>query len=200
MSRPDPRHVARYPATAGACVLALCLLGCELDMVDQPRLEPLQRNPLVAGDRAQPLPLTDTVARGQLDDDELLHRGTVAGQPVDQFPFAISEADLQRGRERYEIHCVPCHGLLGDGRGMVVERGLKALPSYHEPRLRAAPAGYFFVVITQGFGTMLSYAGDIRPEDRWRIIAYIRALQLSQSLPVGQLSPQARTRLGQVAP
>jgi mono/diheme cytochrome c family protein len=169
-------------------------------MVDQPRLEPLQRSELFADGQAARPPLQGTVARGELEDDELLYRGTLAGRPADLFPFAITAADLQRGRERFEIHCVPCHGLLGDGQGVVVQRGLRAPPSYHQARLRAAPAGYFFGVISQGFGTMLGYAADIHPRDRWRIVAYIRALQLSQNARLDQLSPEARAQLDREGP
>jgi mono/diheme cytochrome c family protein len=190
----------RRNALRCACAALLCSFGCELDMVDQPRLGPLQRSELFPGKQAARQPPTGTVARDELEDDELLYRGTVAGRPADEFPFAIGESDLQRGRERYEIHCVPCHGVLGDGQGMIAQRGLKAPPSYHEQRLRAAPAGYFFTVITHGFGRMLSYAADIHPRDRWRIVAYIRALQLSQNASLAQLSPRARAQLAREAP
>lgn len=192
--------MSRHSALRCAYAALLCLLGCELDMVDQPRLGPLQRSELFPGNQAARQPPTGTVARDELEDDELLYRGTVAGQPADEFPFAIGEGDLQRGRERFEIHCMPCHGMLGDGRGMIVQRGLKAPPSYHDARLRAAPAGYFFTVITHGFGRMLSYAADVHPRDRWRIVAYIRALQLSQNASLDQLSPQARSQLAREAP
>ena len=125
-------------------------------------------------------PVEGTVARGQLRTDELLYTGKVNGAVADLFPFPITAADLSRGRERYNIYCSPCHDYTGSGNGMIVQRGFPAPPSFHIDRLRQAPAGHFFDVMTNGFGLMYSYASRVSPEDRWRIAAYIRALQLSQ--------------------
>jgi mono/diheme cytochrome c family protein len=111
------------------------------------------------------------------------------------FPFPVGANDLARGRERYEIYCSPCHGFSGEGNGMIVQRGLSPPPSYHIERLRQAPAGHFVAIMTNGFGKMFSYSARVSPEDRWRVAAYIRALQLAQSAPVTQLSSAERQKL-----
>ena len=142
----------------------------------------------------------DTVARGHLRSDELLYTGKVNGVIADTFPFAITGQDLDRGRERYNIYCTPCHGRAGDGEGMIVQRGFSAPPSYHIERLRKAPAGHFFDVITNGYGRMFSYASRVSPEDRWRIVAYIRALQLSQQAGIDDVPEAARQHLLETRP
>ena len=119
--------------------------------------------------------------RGFLHEDELLYTGKVGSDMATTFPFAITRADLDRGQERFNIYCAPCHGRTGEGNGMVVQRGFKAPPSYHIDRLRTAPVGYFFDVITNGFGAMPDYSAQVTPEDRWLIVAYIRALQLTET-------------------
>jgi hypothetical protein len=134
------------------------------------------------------------VARGQLHEDSYLYTGKVGNNPGDYMPFPVSEDVLARGRERFNIYCAPCHSRLGDGNGMIVQRGYRAPPSYHTERLRKAPLGYFFDVITNGFGAMPDYASQIPVRDRWTIVAYIRALQLSQDatlsdVPQGQKVP-----------
>jgi mono/diheme cytochrome c family protein len=118
---------------------------------------------------------------------------------VNTFPFPIDEAALDRGQERYNIYCSVCHGRTGDGLGMIVRRGYRKPPSYHDDRLRQAPAGYFFDVITNGFGAMPDYSAQISPEDRWKIIAYIRALQLSQQATVADVPPDKRDKVGSAA-
>jgi mono/diheme cytochrome c family protein len=168
--------------------------------------------------------LEGTVARGELRDDIEFYTGKLAGfnqnttkssaepasQSADQsgsaatpelqgfvteFPFQITEADLNRGQERFNIYCSVCHGPLGDGGGMIPKRGFRKPPSYHDDRLRKAPIGYFFDVITNGFGNMPDYSAQVEPIDRWRIIAYIRALQLSQSASVADVPPDKRAEL-----
>jgi mono/diheme cytochrome c family protein len=136
-----------------------------------------------------------TVARGQLRLDDHLYTGKVDGKLVATFPFPITHADLERGRDRYNIYCAPCHDSTGHGRGMIVLRGFPPPPSYHIPRLREAPVGHFFDVITNGLGNMYSYASRVSPEDRWRIIAYIRALQLSQSATLAEVPAAQRAEL-----
>lgn len=153
-------------------------------MYDQQKFEPLEATDFF-GDRRSSRPLVeDTVAQGQLKLDDHLYFGLekVDGDMVQarNFPFEITLADLERGRERFEIYCSVCHGLSGHGQGMVVRRGYKAAPSFHSDKLRSLPPGYFFGVISNGFGTMQSYAHQVPVEDRWRIAAYIRALQRSQ--------------------
>lgn len=174
--------------------------GCRRAMYDQPRYKPLAASAIFRdGASARPLE-PGTIARGQLDEDELLHTGRLNGQLADQFPFPIDRPALERGRERFMISCSPCHGATGDGRGMIVQRGFPPPPPLYgkaassptgsEPTyadLRDAPVGHFFDVITHGHGTMYSYASRIGVDDRWKIAAYIRALQLSQHATVEQL-------------
>ena len=136
-----------------------------------------------------------TVARGQLRTDELFYTGKINGVEADQFPFPITRADLDRGRERYNIYCTPCHDYTGTGNGMIVQRGFPEPPSYHIDRLRDAPVGHFYGVITDGFGAMYSYAARIEPADRWRIAAYIRVLQLSQNATVDAVPAADRDKL-----
>jgi mono/diheme cytochrome c family protein len=174
--------------------------GCETNMYDQPRYDALDTSAFfVDGTSARPR-IAHTVARSELHGDEALYRGTKDGRAVEAFPMPVTPDLLARGAQRYAIYCVPCHGALGDGSGVVVRRGFKRPPSYHIDRLRNAPVGYLFNVVTVGFGAMLSYAEDIRPEDRWAIIAHVRALQLSQHIEVAQLPDEARRQLEEQPP
>jgi len=168
--------------------LALGLLtGCRLTMADQPRYEPLEASTFFAdGASARPR-VADTVARSEFPQDEQLTTGRIDGQVADSFPFTITTAVLERGQERYAIFCTPCHGLAGDGTGIVVDYGMPQPTSFHDPDLRAEPAGYYFTVITNGTRIMPAYGSRIPPADRWAIIAYIRALQLSQYAEAEQL-------------
>ena len=167
----------------------LLLLGsCRLDMQVQPKFIPLRENDFFADQRSARPVIEGTVARGQLEDDPLLYTGKVNGKEVDQFPFAISDKDLARGRERFNIYCSPCHSQLGDGNGMIVQRGFKKPPSYADPRLLKAPVGHFFNVMTNGWGAMGDYSAQIPVADRWRIAAYIRALQLAQTANPGNVA------------
>lgn len=178
------------------CGVAL-LTSCRLDMRDQPRYEPLEESAFFA-DHASARPrVADTVARGQGAVDDQLHTGRVNGQVADSFPFTVTMAILERGQERYDIFCTPCHGLVGDGQGIVTEYGMPVPTSFHDPDLRAESTGYYFTVITNGTRVMPSYASRIRPADRWAIIAYIRALQLSQGADVTQLPADELPQLGQ---
>src|SRR5262249_52733402 len=137
-----------------------------------------------------------TVPRGFLRADAHLYEGKVNGQPATSFPFLITAADLDRGQERFNIYCSPCHGRTGEGNGMVVQRGFKQAADYHIDRLRQAPVGYFFDVITNGFGAMPDYKMQITPEDRWRVIAYVRALQLSHNAQAADVPADALRTLG----
>jgi mono/diheme cytochrome c family protein len=161
----------------------LTTIACRQDMHNQPRYKPLAATDFFGDGRSERPTIPDTVARGQLRIDEARYTGKVDGQDVDYFPIQISHADLVRGRERFDIYCTPCHGRLGNGHGMVVSRGLRQPPSYLDPRLVNAPVGHFFDVMTNGYGAMYSYASRVAPDDRWRITAYIRALQVSQNAP-----------------
>jgi mono/diheme cytochrome c family protein len=164
-------------------LMVFCLLilaGCRQDMHNQPKYRPLRPSTFFA-DHSSSRPIVEgTVARGALNDDEALFTGKVGGAPVTEMPFEITEADVNRGQERFNIYCTPCHDQTGNGRGMVVQRGYRQPPSFHIERLKQAPAGYFFDVMTNGFGAMPDYRAQVSPRDRWRIVAYIRALQLTQ--------------------
>jgi mono/diheme cytochrome c family protein len=169
--------------------------GCRQDMHDAPRYEAFEANSTFADNRASRTAPAGTVARGWLRDDEALYTGKLAGQPVDEFPFAIGRAELLRGQERFNIYCTPCHGKLGDGNGMVVQRGLRQAASYHQDRLRQEKLGYFYDVITNGFGAMQGYAEQIPVRDRWLIVAYVRTLQLSQHASVNEVPADQRGTL-----
>jgi mono/diheme cytochrome c family protein len=173
---------------AALTLMAAGAAGCRQDMHDAPRYDPLESSEIFAnGSSARPL-VAGTVARGQLNDDAFLHTGKGAdGLPVAAFPFAITHEDLDRGQERFNVYCSPCHGRTGVGNGMVVQRGYRQAQSLHIDRLRLAPEGYFFDVITNGFGVMPDYRAQITVEDRWRIIAYVRALQLSRQGATGDM-------------
>lgn len=163
---------------------ALLLCACRQDMQQQPRYDPLAPSAFFQDHRsARPL-VEGTVARGHLRLDRGFYTGKTGpgdDTTVAQFPFPVTREVLDRGRQRYDIYCSPCHSRVGDGQGMIVQRGFLAPPSYHTDRLRQAPVGHFVDVITNGYGSMHSYASRVAPVDRWKITAYIRALQLSQS-------------------
>lgn len=199
---PDSRSaLARRAGAAAVALAALVLAGCRQDMHDAPRYKPLAASDFFAnGSSARPLP-AGTVARGFLREDALLYTGrTAEGSLTSELPMPVTRALLVRGHERYDIFCAPCHGKLGDGQGMVVQRGFKPPSSYHVERLRQAPIGYLFDVMTNGFGVMPGYAPQVPAEDRWAIAAYVRALQLSQHYDAAKLSPEDRARLSQPEP
>jgi mono/diheme cytochrome c family protein len=179
--------VRRTLIVLGALSLSL-LASCREDMQNQPKFIPLRENQFYSDNRSARPIIEGTIARGQLEDDPLLYTGKVNGQEADQFPFPITEKDLARGRERFNIFCSPCHSQLGDGNGMIVQRGFKKPPSYFDPRLMKAPVGHFFNVITNGRGAMANYSAQVPVADRWRIAAYIRALQLAQTATSGDLA------------
>jgi cytochrome c553 len=176
-------------------VLALLLAGCRLDMHLQPKYLPYEPTDFFADGRSERQPVPGTVARGQLRVDELFYTGKENGVEANRFPFPITRADLERGRERYNVYCTPCHDYTGSGRGMIVQRGFPQPPSYHITRLREMPVGHFFQVMTNGFGAMYSYAARIEPADRWRIAAYIRVLQLSQNAKLQDVPEDERAKL-----
>jgi mono/diheme cytochrome c family protein len=150
-------------------------------MHDAPRYDPFEASATQPGASSAQMLVAGTVPRGFLNEDEHLYTGKVAGQPATSFPFAITRADLDYGQGRFNIYCSPCHGRTGEGNGIVVQRGFRQAASLHIDRLRQSPPGYFFDVITNGFGAMPSYNAQIPVADRWRIVAYIRALQLSHA-------------------
>lgn len=176
------------------------MTGCELRraMYDQPKYaRPLQESDFFADGRAS-RPLVEGAVQwspGEYTEDLLLTDGKDNGADSTVFPFAINADDLARGKERFNIYCSPCHDQSGSGNGMIVKRGFKAPPTYHQDRLRAAAPGYFYGVIKNGFGQMQGYAPQIPVDDRWRIVAYIRALQLSQNADPKDLPENLRAQL-----
>ncbi len=172
----------------------LALAGCRQDMHDQPRFKPLAKSDFYADLRSERPQAEGTVARGQYHEDTYFYSGKIGSDPGDYMPFPVTEDVLARGQQRFNIYCAPCHSRVGDGNGMIVQRGYRHPPSYHIDRLRKAPIGYFFDVMTNGFGAMPDYSAQVPPRDRWCIAAYIRALQLSQNatsadVPQGQKIP-----------
>ena len=164
--------------------------GCRIDMHVQPRQNPLSRSDFYSDQRSARPPVEGTVARGQLHEDSYFYTGKIGNNPGDAMPFAVTKEVLERGRERFNIFCAPCHSRLGDGKGFVPSRGFsKQPPSFHIARLKKAPLGYFYDVITEGFGIMPDYASQIPPQDRWDIVAYVRALQLSQNATMADVPP-----------
>ena len=178
----------------------LASAGCRQDMHDQPRFKPLAKSDFYADMRSAREPVEGTVARGQLHEDSYFYTGKIGSNPGDSMPFPVTPQVLARGRERFDIFCAPCHSRLGDGNGTVPARGFpRKPPSLHIERLRKSPLGYFYDVMTNGFGIMPDYASQIPAHDRWCIVAYIKALQLSQNatmadVPPGQAVPSATPR------
>lgn len=193
---PAKRNSARGAWLACLAAAGLLFSGCRLDMHVQPKYLPYTATTFFSDGRSERPVVPGTVARGQLRTDELFYTGRENGVAVDEFPFQITRADLERGRERYDIYCTPCHDYTGSGRGMIVQRGFPQPPSYHIQRLREAPVGHFYEVITNGFGAMYSYAARVQPADRWRIAAYIRVLQLSQNAKIDDVPQSERQKMG----
>lgn len=176
------------------CVCILTFAGCggtlRQDMANQPRQNPLSPATIFPDGRsARPL-LDNTVVHGSIADDDLF-----VPKDSNAFPLPLSQELMERGKERYAIFCTPCHGLQGDGMGMVTLRGMKHPPSYHQDRLRNVPNGYLFDVITNGFGAMSGYSAQVAPRDRWAIVAYLRALQVSRNAHVADLPANLKEKL-----
>ena len=178
-----------------ALIAAAASAACRQEMYDQPRYKALGRSRFFTDQRQARPPVDGTVARGMLRADSKLYAGKDGNTLVAQFPLPVTRALLDRGRQRFDIYCAPCHDRTGGGNGMVVQRGYRPPPSFHIERLRAQPVGHFFDVITNGFGAMPDYAAQVDAQDRWAIIAYIRALQLSQAAAVADVPPDARGEL-----
>jgi mono/diheme cytochrome c family protein len=175
-------------------LVAMCvvLAACRQDMHDAPSYDPLQQSAFFPDGAASRMLVANTVARGQLREDEHLYTGKVNGQVATEFPMPVTAEVMARGQERFNVFCSPCHGRTGLGNGTIVQRGFRAPPSYHEERLRNVPVGYFFDVMTNGFGAMQDYSAQVPVTDRWAIAAYIRALQLSQRASVSDVPADRR--------
>ena len=181
------RRAALVAAIAATSLLSAC--GIRLDMHDQPKFKPLRENTFYSDLRASRPLVEGTVARGQLGTDELFYTGKINGQEADQFPYPVTQQMIERGRERYNIYCSPCHSRVGDGNGMIVQRGFKKPPDYTEDRLMKIPVGHFVNVMTNGFGSMSEYKSQISISDRWAVAAYIRALQTARKAGASDVPP-----------
>jgi mono/diheme cytochrome c family protein len=170
-------------------------VGCRQDMHDQPKYKPFAASPFFADGRASRPLIDGTVARGHLDEDALFYTGKVGNEFAAEFPFAVTADVVQHGQQRFNVFCSPCHDRTGGGGGMIVQRGYRHPPSFHIDRLRQQRVGYFFDVMTKGFGTMPNYAQQVPPADRWAIVAYIRALQLSQHASLADVPEADRPQL-----
>lgn len=193
ISTPVMLRTSRFFVCLSAMLLLFAAGGCEnlhQDMGNQPKNKPLTPSDFFEDGRSERPLIENTVARGALAADEL-----VVAKDSNAFPVPVDMKLLERGEERYKIFCTPCHGLQGDGNGLIAMRGMKHPPSYHDDRLRKEPNGYFYDVITNGFGAMLGYSAQIPPRDRWAIIAYVRALQLSRNAPVNELPAELKEKL-----
>jgi mono/diheme cytochrome c family protein len=190
----------RTIARVALLLAVVALAACRQDMQDAPRYEPLEASAFFADGQSARMPVANTVSRNPLTDtDELLYTGRTNGTFANAFPMPITAAVLTRGEERYNIFCAPCHGRTGKGDGMIVQRGMRQPPSFMEDRLRNAAAGYFFDVMTHGFGAMQDYASQIPVQDRWAIVAYERVLQFSQHAAIDDVPDTLRDALDQPA-
>ncbi len=172
----------------GICLL---LVACHTDMYEQAYYEPDEPSAFFADGRANRPPVPNTIAIGQYLSDPVLFTGrTSEGELATGLPMELSEELIRRGQNRYNIYCAPCHGLTGDGNGIIARRGPMLVTSLHDDRLRTVPEGYLFDVISNGLGRMYGYASRVEPEDRWAIVAYVRALQLSQNANPDDVPPE----------
>ena len=183
------------PHVLAAVLASTVLAACRQDMHDAPRYEPLEASTFFADGRSSRMLVANTVPRGLLREDEHLYTGKIDGKPADLFPMPVTASTMARGQERFKVFCQPCHGATGEGNGMIVQRGFRRPPSYHEQRLLDAPAGYFFDVMTNGFGAMQDYSAQVPVADRWAIAAYIRALQASHRGTVADVPANRRGEL-----
>jgi mono/diheme cytochrome c family protein len=178
-------------AAFGAMAATLVLAGCRQDMQDQPKFFPQRGTDFYADGRSVRPQVENTVARNQLRENAYFYTGLINGKEGDGMPFPATLEVLERGQERYNVYCTPCHSRVGNGVGMIVQRGYMKAGSFHSARLETAPLGHFFHVISNGYGAMPDYAAQIVPEDRWAIVAYIKALQLSQKATQADVPPGA---------
>jgi mono/diheme cytochrome c family protein len=179
-------------------LVAMSVAGCHTDMWRQPKHEPLDASEFFAdGQASRPL-LPGTIARDHLREDGAFFTGSENGKWIDKMPLEVTKELVKRGQERYDIYCSPCHGRTGDGKGMIALRGFqlkRPVGNYHTDRLRNMPVGHFYDVITNGYGAMYSYASRVEPQDRWAIVAYIKALQLSQNATAEDADAEGKAKL-----
>jgi Cytochrome C oxidase, cbb3-type, subunit III len=185
-------NAARRVAAVCAIAAAGLLAGCRQDMQDQPKFIPQRGTDFYSDGRSARPQVENTVARGQLHEDAYFYTGMQDGKEGNAMPFPVTMQVLERGQERYNVYCTPCHSRVGNGAGMIVQRGYRPAGNFHTPRLMAAPLGHFFYVMTHGYGAMPDYAAQVAPADRWAIVAYIKALQLSQNAKREDAAPGAK--------
>ena len=185
-------RAARATALCGAFAATLVMAGCRQDMQDEPKFIPQRGTDFYADGRSARPQMENTVARGQLHEDSYFYTGLQDGKEGNTMPFPVTLQVLERGQERYNVYCTPCHSRVGNGEGMIVERGYRPAGDFHTPRLIAAPLGHFFNVMTNGYGAMPEYAAQVAPADRWAIVTYIKALQLSQNAKPADAAPDAK--------
>jgi mono/diheme cytochrome c family protein len=192
------RPFSQRLCVSASIILLVITAGCRQDMHDQPKYIPLRPSEFFADGRSERPLIEGTVARGHLNEDTAFYAGKGAdGKPADTFPFPVTKEVIERGQQRFNIYCAPCHDRLGNGDGMIVRRGYRKPPSYHIDRLRQISNGYIYDVITSGFGAMPDYSAQIEPRDRWAIVAYVRALQLSQNASINDVPAESRGQLSQ---
>ena len=172
---------ARLLGIPAAAVALMFAAGCRQDMQDQPKMIPQRESQFFADGRSARPQVLNTVARGQLHQDEYFYTGLVNGKEQDSLPFPATLEVLERGQERFNVYCTPCHSRVGNGLGMIVERGYKPAGNYHDAKRLAQPVSHYFWVMSNGYGAMPDYSAQLTPADRWAVAAYIRALQLSQN-------------------
>ena len=177
-------------ATAAIFALGMLMLaGCRQDMHNEPKFVPQRGTTFYADGRSVRPQVENTVARNQLHRDTYFDTGLIDGKEGDGMPFPVTATVLARGQEQFNVYCTPCHSRVGNGAGMIVQRGYAPAGNLHTPRMEAAPLGHFFHVITYGYGAMPDYSAQVVPEDRWAIVAYIKALQLSQHATQSDVAP-----------
>ncbi|MBS1702294.1 MAG: cytochrome c [Armatimonadetes bacterium] len=177
---------------------AITVVGCNTDMWVQNKTMPHSESSFFADGSGQRPLVPGTIPRGYLREDGAFYTGIENGKWVDKIPLAVTKELIDRGHDRFDIYCTPCHGRLGDGQGMIAQRGFqlqRPVGNYHTDRLRAMPVGHFYDVITNGYGAMYSYASRVEPQDRWAIVAYIRVLQLAHHAPVSELNDNDKAEL-----
>ncbi|MEO7030326.1 MAG: cytochrome c [Acidobacteriaceae bacterium] len=191
-------HV-RYIAALVAFVAMGLLAGCRQDMHDEPKFFPQRGTEFYADGRSVRPQVENTVARGQMHEDSYFYSGLNNGVEGNTYPFPVTMDVLERGQERFNVYCTPCHSRVGNGEGMIVQRGYRPAGNFHTERLRTAPLGHFFSVMTNGYGAMPDYAAQLTPEDRWAVVAYIKALQLSQNATQAEMAGQQVQSLSDIA-
>jgi len=178
-----------------AVAVLLVLSGCRQDMHNQPKYVPYRSSEFFSDGLSERQPILHTVARGELHEDAYLYTGEVGIKEGDRFPFPITQAVIERGRERYDIYCSPCHSRVGDGNGMIVKRGYRQAANFHDQKYATQTVGHYYDVMTHGSGAMPDYAAQIEPADRWAIAAYIRALQYARNGTMADVPSDQRGQL-----